>query len=194
MPVTWVEELNHIKYLHCLTHGKYSINGYSYFQSTNSFSEHLQEGMRLTLMLGQISEDSFFASFLSQLKGHFPREAFPDPSSKRWLSLSHSLSHLQGWPIIPVCLDQRSFLGCRSFCAKSRTVLGILEKSVTLPPSCIFSHDLCHSLILFNSLVCFLISLKLKVSPLRGGSGFRLCGSQLYLDTYNTTWPIIGIK
>ena len=41
MPVTWVEELNNIKYLHCLTHGKYSINVYSYFQSTNSFLEHL---------------------------------------------------------------------------------------------------------------------------------------------------------
>lgn len=138
--------------------------------------------MSLILVALQICELSSFESFLSLLKYHLPREAFfgHPPKGNTLLVI---LSLWRGI-VIPVCLEPSGFLGCRTFCAKTRIVLGKSGKSgdpTTIWGFLFFFHNLCHHLILCSLLVCFLIPSNKNVSPMRVGTGIlSVCFTDIF--------------
>lgn len=116
-----------MKHLHCLAHGKHSINVYSCSQSTNPFLEHIQEGTSFILMVPQICEDISLPSFLSQLKCRLPREYFLDHPPERY-PLFVTLFTITGVANHPSLPGTQGFPGMQGFLSYTQDTLGKLGK------------------------------------------------------------------
>lgn len=140
------------------------------FSKYKTLLEHLQEEMSVILIILQICEDLFCTILVSTQKSP-PQGGLPWPLIQRNPFLV-TLFLITKVPIIPVCLELGVFCDAGLSALKPGQCWANLENLTTLPSSyfvlfCFF-RSLCHSLILFNLLVCFHSSLKLKCKPLEG--------------------------